>query len=753
MKKNKSIHSLLQSALAAVLGLQALPAFCDDAIQLANNKWYERSFDQLLKTKIITATRDEEELSQSPSNISVYSADDIKRMGIRTLKELLERTPGFFINQQLAGPSLGSRGFISDNEQFLLLIDGHSTNSIVEKGAGYFFLFPFLEHVERIEILRGPGSTLWGSDAALGIVHIITKNGQGVNGIKATVSTASADNLRYINVQAGKSISDNVNYMFSFTSAASNGFPDEPIPYLPKKGRWDKLGDSSELYFKAQLDEITVFARSADMINQKPGGSSVANQILGNIFDPDPNISGPALALFPLYEQLQDNEYFNRRKHDYLDIQHKHKFTGNLNLETRFFSDRIQAWQAVSNPVLSNSTPYVEESGDSNEQSLGIESILKLQIPSNHKLLVGIRAVQTEIDPVANDILYPTTSTPNTTTTYTIRTMRVVPDSKDENYAVFAEDDWAIIPNLHMTYGLRVDTNTLREKSTILLPKLSFDWQIDPHWITQYSYTTGYIRPPAGIGFLGQAQYNTNLSGIPGSIIYGAQDSEEVQTHNLSFGYNNDPYNIKLNLYETNIDKSFNFLYARGIVNTNQHVLFYTNLNKIKTQGAELEFNYIASSAWNVYGNLSYVIDAELNSFTGSEFGVSYDITTNGFGMGTFTPDGTMTGYPHEIWNFGANAFFTDHLNGNLHFHGWADMYARDRLSEFSFGPKNKKYGPENFLDLNIRYEKIADTNLDIGVFVKNILDNDDSKINMLYYTREWSALGRSLGMDISYTF
>lgn len=729
------------------------------------NKWYERSFEQLLKTKIITTSRNEQLLQTSPTSITAYSADDLKRMGIRTIKELLDRTTGFFVNQQLAGPAIGSRGFISDNEQFLLLIDGHSLNSIAEKGAGNFFLFPFLEDVERVEILRGPGSTLWGSDAALGIIHIITKSGKGLEGVKIMASTSSVDHLNYANVQAGKSISDNTNYIFSFTGARSDGFSD---PYLkqstralPENGRWDKLGDSYEFYFKAQLDDLTIHARSVDMLNQRPGGSMVAGEVLGKIFDSvNPPTATESQALVDLYYALQKSEYYTRRLHNYIDIQHLKAINEHYNIETRLFVDRMSNSLALSNPILSPGTNNVEESGSSSETALGIENILRANI-SSHKLLIGFKMVQTEISPISQTVSYPTTSSASTSSSDYIRSMRVVPIAKDRNIALFAEDNWAITPIFNMIFGLRADKNSLREDSTILLPKLAFNWSINQQWLAQYAYTTGYIRPPAGIGFLGQAQqYNTSLSPSGNLTIYGAQDSEEVHNHNLSITYNNNPLEFKLGLFRTDINHSFNFLYEQATVNMQNRALYYINTNNIETTGSELEFNFIPSETWNLYGNFSYVFKAQLSSFTGSAFGVNYDLNKHlpgaqpTFGEGTFTADGDIVGYPNKIWNLGINYFINEHISGNLHYHGWTDMIARKRTSIVGLDAKKiEKYGPENFFDLNIRYEKIANTPLDIGIFVKNLLNNNDSSINMLFYTREWSERERSIGIDIAYTF
>jgi outer membrane receptor protein involved in Fe transport len=720
----KKLISAYIFALSSIT-LFPLTSHANETIAMAD-QWYERSFEQLLKTKIVTSTREEQDIQLSPNTISVYTAADIKRMGIRSIKELLDRTTGFFVNRQLAGPVIGSRGFIGDNEQFLLLIDGHSANSIVDKGAGNFFLFPFLEHIERVEILRGPGSTLWGSDAALGIIHIITKKGADIDGITAMHSVSSADNFQYANVQAGKAITEDINYMFSVTTSESKGFG-QGEAYLPKDGAWERFEDSSEVYFKAQIQDITVYARSADMRNARPGGS---------IADP--------IGFFPTAEA------YTRRQHNYIDIQHKTDLTKILNLETRFFSDMIQGYQAQINPTISSGATIVEESASNKEQALGLEMIAKLQANAYHNVLIGLRAVQTEIDPVTNGVLFPATSSPSATAN--LRTMRVVPEAFDRNIAVFVEDDWKVHEDVNIIYGIRVDKNTLREDSTIVLPRFSLNWQANSDWSTQYSYTTGYIRPPVGIGFLQQEQYNTGLSAASGNI-YGAQESEEVQNHDIRIGYNHDPFSIKWNLYRTSIDKSFNFLYEPDPLF--EKVLFYINTNKIIIYGNELEFNYVPSETWNLYANLSYVMESRLDDQTGSAFGINYDLdnTLFGFSEGAFTGDGTIIGYPHKMWNLGVNVFFTDHISTNVHYRGWADIQSRHRIDSLTVGESDRSYGPEHFLDLNVRYNNIANTNLSIAMFIKNVLNNDDSEIAMLYFTQEWSERKRSIGMDMSYRF
>ena len=680
-------------------------------------KWYERSFEQLLETKIVTATREQQEIADAPANMTVYTAADIQRMGLRSIEELLERTTGFFSNKQAAGPAIGSRGFIGDNEQFLMLIDGHSINSIVDKGPGNAFLFPFLEQVKRVEIQRGPGSTLWGSDAALGIIHIITEDGgTDIDGVKATYSHATEDDQRYINVKAGEKLTEDVNYMVSFSAAESDGFKSGE----PTERTWEALDDSKELYFKAQLRDTKVYARFSDIRNQRPGGS------LAGI----------------------DEKAYTRRKHSYLDLQRSAQLNDQWNIEGRLFTDIIERWQSQITPVTSPGTPTVEESAASKETALGLEILGRWRPGTSHHVLMGVRAVQTEVDPVSNSVTFPVTALPSNSTGSI--NMRVVPDDKDTNIAVFAEDDWRINDSFNVIVGLRIDRNDLREENTIVLPRFATNWKITDEWSSQYSYSTGYIRPPVGIGFLGQAQFNSSFN--TNGRIFGAEDSQEVETHDIRITYNSNPVSIRWNLYYNTIEDSFNFLFEEGMVGAENRVLFFINTPEIKTYGTELEFNYVPSDRWNLYGNVSYVIKAELETSTSTAFGVNYDLnnTAFGFGEGTFTPDGTVSGYPHQIINLGINYFFSEQLSANLHYRGWNEMSGRVRVTD---GFEEQDYGPEHFVDMNIRYQQVGGSDFDVALFVKNLLDNDKSEISELYFSQTWSERARSVGVKMSYQF
>ena len=148
------------------------------------------------EAKVVTASKTPQSISEATSAMTVITADDLARWGTRTLYEALKRVPGFFPTNQATWPVVGSRGMLADsNDHILLLVDGHTQNSIVGQGYQQQDLLPNLENVKRIEIVRGPGSVLWGSNAVFGVINIITKDGSDEPGSKVTVGYGDRDGM------------------------------------------------------------------------------------------------------------------------------------------------------------------------------------------------------------------------------------------------------------------------------------------------------------------------------------------------------------------------------------------------------------------------------------------------------------------------------------------------------------------------------------------------------------------------------
>ncbi|MBU1216779.1 TonB-dependent receptor [bacterium] len=137
-----------------------------------------------LKDASEIATRTKLNMDKTPSVVSVLHADELKKLGMINLYEALESVPGIEISMGTAGAKQinmrGNKSIIRD--KIKLMIDGMSVNSELA-GTSYFYLDMPLELIERIEIIRGPASTLYGSFAHIGVINVITKSSTHEEGL------------------------------------------------------------------------------------------------------------------------------------------------------------------------------------------------------------------------------------------------------------------------------------------------------------------------------------------------------------------------------------------------------------------------------------------------------------------------------------------------------------------------------------------------------------------------------------------
>lgn len=147
------------------------------------------------KESVSIATGSKQLLRHAPSVATVITAEDIKEMGATSLDDVMESVPGVHVTRSAASYfsiySIRGIGNQNTNPQVLMLQNGIPTNSIYRGDRGQSMGAPLLENVERIEIIRGPGSALYGADAFSGVVNIITKKAENINGAVAGARAGS----------------------------------------------------------------------------------------------------------------------------------------------------------------------------------------------------------------------------------------------------------------------------------------------------------------------------------------------------------------------------------------------------------------------------------------------------------------------------------------------------------------------------------------------------------------------------------
>jgi len=174
----KQVASVLLLSLLVAIDPGPLPA------QNAQNHpdVLDMSLEELMKLKIDSvwgASKYNQKVTDAPASITIVTADEIKRYGYRTLADVLRNVPGFYVTSDRNYSYLGVRGFGRPgdyNSRILLLIDGHRTNDNIFDEALIGTEFPVdIDLIDRVEVIRGPNSSLYVASAFLGVINIVTK--------------------------------------------------------------------------------------------------------------------------------------------------------------------------------------------------------------------------------------------------------------------------------------------------------------------------------------------------------------------------------------------------------------------------------------------------------------------------------------------------------------------------------------------------------------------------------------------------
>lgn len=144
---------------------------------------------------VISAAKREQPITESPSSISIITAEDIRRSGATDIADLLRRVPGLDVLRVTASDAqISARGFNeSNNNDILLLIDGRSAYVDFFGVIVWDDLPIVMEEIERIEIIRGPGSALYGANAFSGVINIITKTPEQAKGTTLSATLGEFD--------------------------------------------------------------------------------------------------------------------------------------------------------------------------------------------------------------------------------------------------------------------------------------------------------------------------------------------------------------------------------------------------------------------------------------------------------------------------------------------------------------------------------------------------------------------------------
>lgn len=265
---------------------------------------------------VFGASKYEQKVTEAPSAISIVTAGEIAKYGYRTFSDILRSLKSFHISNDLAYEYVGVRGFGIPgdyNTRILVIIDGHRVRDNIYDSWIPGHGFPVdIDLIDRIEVIRGPSSSLYGTGAFFGVINVITKRGRDYQGAETAVSAASHDSYQ-TRLSYGSKRDNGLEILLSATAYDSEGrnwyYPelDDPATNFGIADGQD-MERSFKTLLKASYKDFT---------------------LNGNVARRDKNIPNA-----PWWMDFNENSQ-NRDYSWYVDLQYEHIFANQLSLTGR----------------------------------------------------------------------------------------------------------------------------------------------------------------------------------------------------------------------------------------------------------------------------------------------------------------------------------------------------------------------------------------------------------------------------------
>ena len=367
--------------------------------------------------KVYGASKIEQRETEAPASITVVTADEIKKYGHRTLADVLETVQGFNVSYDRNYAFLGARGVsLGDfNDRILVLVDGHRVNNNYNDGAaiGTDFLLD-VDLIDRVEVIRGPEAVLYGNNAFFGVINVVTRRGQQLNGFEVSGEYGEFDTYK-TRVTYGKLFTNGVELLLSGTYYNSEG--------------------QDRLYYKEfnTPDQNNGVAQNMD--------GDLSGGFFGSLGYRDFTWEGAFNRREKVNPTAQFSTTFNDSdlrtmdERDYTSFKFTHSFPEEVDVTAQVYYDRYI--HEIGYPVV----PTLFKETDVGDW-WGAELQVNKRLWDRHVITVG--------GEYRDDFRQDSLTTDQTTTYSDIHTNR-------QSYGIYVQGDFEVLTNLHFNAGMRYD--------------------------------------------------------------------------------------------------------------------------------------------------------------------------------------------------------------------------------------------------------------------------------------------------------
>src|SRR5580692_11690941 len=209
----RAFPSWFSNLLPALLSLLCCQAPWGQSPHGRETDLTQLSIENLMNVEVTSVSKKEQKRSEVAAAIFVITPEDIRRSGATGIPDLLRMVPGLDVAQINANTwAISARGFNFQFEnKLLVLIDGRAVYTPIFGGVYWDTQDVPLEDIDRIEVIRGPGGTVWGANAVNGVINIITKKAEDTQGVLVTAGGGTQDQ-GFGTAQYGGKIGEDASY-------------------------------------------------------------------------------------------------------------------------------------------------------------------------------------------------------------------------------------------------------------------------------------------------------------------------------------------------------------------------------------------------------------------------------------------------------------------------------------------------------------------------------------------------------------
>ncbi len=572
-----------RSALFITLGFLSASAISPQT--QADNSLWSMTLQELIEVELATGTPKPPE--DAPAILSVITAEDLALTGARTLAEALERVPGLHVMPSInrLTPLFAIRGIFSDSTpQVLVQIDGVDISELTALSTPYAFHYP-IQFVERIEVIRGPGSALHGADAFSGVINVITRRPGEQDLLQAGGRSGSfSHNEAWIN---GNLARDEWRIGFSLVHEEEGNDEDR----LTRYGVLQRDRDMDNLHINIDYGDFSLnnwYWRTRQQMGVGAG-------IVGNDFDRD--------IVETVRSQLAWTKNYSQDVALSADVSHT---DSRFDASFQLLPPGIWPVGNDGNVFLPDFTPVsfpqgVIGSPSARTQQTLVNTTLVYEGLEAHRIRLGLgarRSRLTDIEESKNfgpgilDIEHrPPDLISDTIVDVSGTPFIYTPSYTRDVWYLSLQDEYRINDTVELTSGIRFDDYS--DFGSTINPRLALVWRSTEALTSKLLFGTAFRAPKvAELAFIN----NPTVLGNPNL------EPETIQTVEFAFDYQpSEGFEGRLNLYRYR---------AEDLIQLDQ-TFTYQNRGEQQGWGFEAEVAWEISQALNINANLSW-LEAEL---------------------------------------------------------------------------------------------------------------------------------------------